>query len=119
MTGNKENPETVRLPSLDQFVSFVLHHVALSSLLCKAEEPGFMSSMAWAKSLGRASSQRGANECTIRKDCSHKWCTRHGQGGTPALFETLRSNLHKPAFPSLTHPQTACPRPPLALSFSS
>lgn len=79
MTGNKEHPETVGLPSLDQFVSAPLHHVALSSFLCKAEELGFMSSIAWVLSMDRASSQRGANECTISEGYSHTWCTRHRQ----------------------------------------
>lgn len=77
------------------------------SFLCKAKESGLVSSVAWAASMGRASSQRGANECTISEDYSHTWSTRHGQGATPthpplpALFKTLSSNLHKPAFPSL------------------
>lgn len=47
MTGNKERPEIVGLPSLDQFVSALPHHIALSSFLPRAEESGLMSSIAW------------------------------------------------------------------------
>lgn len=115
---DREHPEIAGLPILDQLASTPLHHVALSSFLPRAETLALMSSIAWAVSVGRASSQKGANECTISEDYSHIWRMRQARRGTPAL-STLRSKLHKPASPPLPHLQTACLKPPLALSFSS
>lgn len=73
MTGNKERPETVGLPALSP-----LHHVALSSVLPKAEESGLMNSIAIscarAMSVDRASSQQSADECITREGYSHTRC---------------------------------------------
>lgn len=116
MTGNKEHREIVGLPILDQFVSTLLRHVTLSSFLPRAEELDLMSSIAWAMSVGRASSQKGANECTTSEGYSHTWCMRHRQGGYPSS-EHPKKQAAQTCFSSFTLSSDSLPEAPSGPEF--
>lgn len=71
---------------------------------------------AWAVSVGRASSQRGANERTISEGYSHTCCMRHGQGGYP-ISEHPKKQAAQTCFSSFTPSSDSPPEAPSGPEF--